>query len=165
MRFDIVKGGAPRSRPAPPRSDVPRKQALKGSQDIASAAEEQSSAAEEAAKTVEEQAQALAQSEQTAQNLSEIAEELKNSTDVAKSAEEVASAAEELSVRRAGNQPLRHPDHGRASNRSARDREVQAAAAEESSAAITQIEKGVELAQQRATAGGEKVLAIKSLLA
>lgn len=42
--------------------------------------------------------------------------------------------------------------------------EVQSAGAAEASAAITQIEKGLELAQGRATVGGEKVAAIKGLL-
>ena len=79
------------------QSNVAAQQALKGSQSIAAAAEEQSAAAEEAAKTVAEQAQALAECEQAAQALSELAEDLKNSTDVAKSAEQVASSSEELS--------------------------------------------------------------------
>jgi methyl-accepting chemotaxis protein len=41
---------------------------------------------------------------------------------------------------------------------------VQSAATEESAAAITQIEKGAEIAQSRATFGGEKIAAIKGLL-
>jgi methyl-accepting chemotaxis protein len=71
------------------QSNIASQQALKGSQSIAVAAEEQSSAAEESAKTVAEQTQALAECEQTAQALSELAEDLKNSTDVAKGAEQV----------------------------------------------------------------------------
>jgi methyl-accepting chemotaxis protein len=42
--------------------------------------------------------------------------------------------------------------------------EVQAASTEESAAAVNQIERGVELAQNRATENGEKILAIKNLL-
>ncbi|MEI6209436.1 MAG: methyl-accepting chemotaxis protein [Desulfuromonadales bacterium] len=146
------------------QSDVAALQALKGSEAIAAAAEEQSAAAEEAAKTVGEQSQALAECEQTAKNLSELTEDLKNSTDVAKSAEEVASAAEELSsavseINRSGTQIMVTIDQIR------KGAEVQSAASEESSAAITQIEKGAEIAQARATASGEKVAAIKSLLA
>ncbi|MBV5330581.1 MAG: hypothetical protein JZU65_23615, partial [Chlorobium sp.] len=43
--------------------------------------------------------------------------------------------------------------------------EVQSSAAEESAAAIVQIEKGADIAQTRATAGTEKLAAIKILLA
>ncbi len=160
--IDIVKGVREIATGAT-QSDAASRQAQKGSQDIAAAAEEQSAAAEEAAKTVAEQAQALAQSEQAAQSLSEIAEDLKNSTDVAKSAEEVASAAEELSsavqeINRSGTQIMAAIEQIR------KGAEVQAAAAEESAAAVNQIEKGIELAQLRASASGDKVLAIKNLL-
>jgi len=159
---DIVKGvreiavGAEQSKTA-------AQQALKGSEDIAAAAEEQSAAAEESAKTVEEQSQALAQCEQAAQSLSELAEDLKTSTDVAKSAEQVASAAEELSsavteINRSGTQIMAAIEQIRKGS------EVQSAGTQEASAAITQIEKGLELAQGRATAGAEKVGAIKKLL-
>jgi methyl-accepting chemotaxis protein len=159
---DIVKGVREIASGAA-QSNVAAQQALKGSQDIAAAAEEQSAAAEEAAKTVAEQTQALSQSEQAAQSLSEIAEELKNSTDVAKSAEEVASAAEELSssvqeINRSGAQITAAIEQIR------KGAEVQSAGTEESSAAITQIEKGLELAQSRASLGVEKVGAIKTLL-
>jgi methyl-accepting chemotaxis protein len=138
-------------------------QALKGAQDVASAAEEQSAASEEATKTIAEQATALAQCEQTAQSLSELAEDLKNSTDVAKSAEDVASAAEELSsavqeINRSSAQIMTAIDQIKKGSA------VQAASTEESSAAITQIEKGVEIAQVRATAGSEKLRAIRALL-
>jgi len=88
---------------------------------------------------------------------------LKNSTDVAKSAEDVASAAEELSsavqeINRSSAQIMTAIDQIKKGSA------VQAASTEESSAAITQIEKGVEIAQVRATAGAEKIRAIKALL-
>jgi methyl-accepting chemotaxis protein len=159
---DIVKGvgeiavGAQQSQTA-------AQQALKGSEDIAAAAQEQSAAAEEAAKTVAEQAQALSTSEQTAQHLSELSEDLKNSTDVAKSAEEVASAAEELSsavseISRSGTQIMTAIDQIR------KGADVQSAGCEESSAAITQIERGASLAIQRGQANAEKVGSIRALL-
>ena len=146
------------------QSQTAARQALKGSEDIAAAAQEQSAAAEEAAKTVAEQAQALATSEQTAQHLSELAEDLKNSTDVAKSAEEVASAAEELSsavqeISRSGSQIMTAIDQIR------RGADVQSAGCEESSAAVTQIERGAQMAMQRGQVGAEKVAAIRALLA
>jgi len=109
-------------------------------------------------------AQALATSEQTAQHLSELSEDLKNSTDVAKSAEEVASAAEELSsavqeISRSGSQIMTAIDQIR------RGADVQSAGSEESSAAITQIERGAQVAMQRGQVSAEKVAAIRALLA
>jgi methyl-accepting chemotaxis protein len=161
--IEIVKGVSEIATGAS-QSSVAADQALKGSETIAAAAEEQSAAAEESAKTVAEQTQALSQCEQTAQNLSELSEDLKNSTDVAKSAEEVASAAEELSsavseINRSGAQIMAAIEQIR------KGAEVQSAASEESAAATAQIEKGVEIAQVRATGSGEKIQAIKSLLA
>ena len=146
------------------QSDAAAQQALKGSEDIAAAAVEQSAAAEEAAKTVEEQSQALSESEQAAQALSELAEDLKNSTDVAKSAEEVASASEELSsaveeINRASAQIMTAIEQIR------KGAQTSAAASEESAAAVNQIEKGLEIAQQRATASGEIVKNVQAVLA
>jgi len=145
------------------QSNVASQQALKGSQSIAAAAEEQSAASEESGKTVTEQTQALAECEQAAQALAELAEDLKNSTDVAKSAEQVASAAEELSsavqeINRSGAQITTALEQIR------KGAEVQSAASEESAAATNQIEKGLDIAQKRASASAEKVLAIKNLL-
>jgi len=145
------------------QSDAAAKEALKGSEDIAAAAVQQSAAAEETAKTVEEQAQALAESEQAAQALSELAEDLKNSTDVAKSAEEVASSAEELSsaveeINRASAQIMTAIGQIRSGAQTA------AAASEESAAAVNQIEKGIEVAQQRATDGSTRVKNMQTLL-
>lgn len=145
------------------QSDAAAQQALKGSEEIAAAAVQQSAAAEETAKTVAEQSQALAQSEQATQALAELAEDLKNSTDVAKSAEEVASSAEELSaaveeINRASAQIMSAIEQIR------KGAQTSAAACEESAAAVNQIEKGVEVAQQRATDGGEKVKNVLSIL-
>lgn len=160
--IDIVKGlqeiGANAA-----QSNVAAQQALKGSQSIAAAAEEQSSAAEESSKTVSEQAQALVECEQTAQSLSELAEDLKNSTDISKSAEQVASSSEELSsavqeINRSSAQIMTALEQIR------KGAEVQSSAAEESAAATNQIEKGLEVAQKRASVSAQKVLAIKNLL-
>ena len=145
------------------QSNVAAQQALKGSQNIAAAAEEQSAAAEETGKTVAEQAQALAECEQAAQALSELAEDLKNSTDVAKSAEQVASSSEELSsavqeINRSSAQIMT------AIGQIRKGAEVQSSASEESAAATNQIEKGLDVAQKRATFSAEKVVAIKLLL-
>jgi len=160
--IEIVKGAQDIAAGAV-QSSAAAQQALRGADSIASAAEQQSAAAEESAKTVDEQAQALAECEQAAQSLSELAEELKSSTDVSKSAEEVASAAEELSsavqeINRASSQISLVIDQIR------QGAQTQAAATEESAAAVTQIEKGLELAQGRATASLEKANAIKTLM-
>nr|WP_313551674.1 methyl-accepting chemotaxis protein [Pseudomonas sp.] len=160
--IEIVKGAQDIAAGAV-QSSAAAQQALRGADSIASAAEQQSAAAEESAKTVDEQAQALAECEQAAQSLSELAEELKSSTDVSKSAEEVASAAEELSsavqeINRASSQISLVIDQIR------QGAQTQAAATEESAAAVTQIEKGLELAQGRATASLEKATAIKTLM-
>ncbi|XWT10704.1 hypothetical protein JQR85_13840 [Stutzerimonas urumqiensis] len=160
--IEIVKGAQDIAAGAV-QSSTAAQQALRGADAIASAAEQQSAAAEESAKTVEEQAQALAECEQAAQNLSELAEELKSSSDVAKSAEEVASAAEELSsavqeINRASSQITTVIDQIR------QGAQTQAAATEESAAAVNQIEKGLEVAQGRATSSLEKANAIKGLM-
>lgn len=146
------------------QSDTAAQQALKGSEEIAAAAVEQSAAAEETAKTVEQQSQALAESEQATQAMSELAEDLRNSTDVAKSAEEVASSAEELSsavqeINSASAQIMSAIEQIR------KGAQTSAAACEQSAAAVNQIERGVEVAQQRATDGGEKVRDVLATLA
>jgi methyl-accepting chemotaxis protein len=145
------------------QSSSAAQQALRGAEAIASAAEQQSAAAEESAKTVEEQSQALAECEQAAQSLSELAEELKTSTDIGKSAEEVASAAEELSsavqeINRASSQISAVIDQIRQGS------QTQAAATEESAAAVNQIETGLDVAQSRASSSLEKATAIQALM-
>ena len=159
---DVIAGGREIARGAE-ESNVAAKEAQKGSEVIAAAAQEQGSACEETRKTVEQQTQALTQSEQTAQELSELAEELKNSTDIAKSAEEVASAAEELSsaveeINRAAAQI------GTALDQISKGAQQQSAASQESAAAIAQIEKGALASQKLAQAGLEKGQAISDLL-
>ena len=138
-------------------------QALIGSEAIAAAAEEQSAAAEETSKTIDEQARALSECEQLAQSLSELAEDLKTSTDVAKSAEEVASSAEELSsavqeINRSGSQIMEAINQIREGARS------QASATEESVSALTQIQKGLEIAQERGTKSLDAVRDIQDSL-
>jgi len=68
----------------------------RGSESIASAAEESASAVVQITNSIEMQVNALHESEEAATGLSELAEDLKNSTDAAKDAEEISTAAEEL---------------------------------------------------------------------
>lgn len=145
------------------QSNAAALQALKGSEEIAAAAEEQSAAAEESAKSVQEQSQALAQCEQTAQVLTELAEDLKNSTDISKSSEEMASSSEELSsaiqeINRSSSQVQTALDEIR------RGSQASASATAESAAAMGQIERGLEIAQGRATESVDRLTAMKNLL-
>ena len=68
----------------------------KGSESIASAAEESASAVTQITSSIEMQVNALQEAEEAASGLSELAEDLKNSTDASKDAEEISTAAEEL---------------------------------------------------------------------
>jgi methyl-accepting chemotaxis protein len=139
------------------------KEVQKGSEQIAAAAVEQSAACEEALKTVDQQSQALDQSQTASEELSTLADELKNSTDISRSAEEMASAAEELSsavqeISSAATQIMAAIEQ---INRGAQQA---GAAAAQSSAGNTQIEKGAQLSQQRATSGLVAGRAISELL-
>ncbi len=158
-----IAAGAADIAAAAGQGNVAAHQALKGAEQIAAASTQQSSACEEANKTVTEQTTALQQCEQTAHGLSEIADDLKNSTDIAKSAEEVASSAEELSsavqeINRSASQIMVALDEIR------NGAQTQSAATTESAAAISQIEKGSQLAETRAEEAGEKTTAIRALM-
>jgi len=119
----------------------------KGSDVIATAAQEQASAAEEVVASLEQQAQALRESEQASQGLEVLSDELKNSTDIAKSAEEVAASAEELSssieeINRSASQI------GTAIDQISRSAEQSATAIEQAVSGIAEVEKGGELARE-----------------
>ncbi|MDR3514214.1 MAG: methyl-accepting chemotaxis protein [Azospirillaceae bacterium] len=165
VRTDMVEvavGGREIAK-ASEESNVAAKEVQKGSEVIAAAAEEQSAACQESLKTIDQQNIALAQSEQAAQELSELADELKNSTDITKSSEEVASAAEELSsaveeINRAAAQILTALDQIQ------RGAQQQGSATQQCSAAITQIEKGAQIAAGRATTAGDKGSAIIQMI-
>ena len=68
----------------------------KGSESIASAAEESASAVTQITNSIDMQVNALHEAEEASAGLSELAEDLKNSTDASKDAEEISTAAEEL---------------------------------------------------------------------
>ena len=162
-RMETIVGAARDIANGASQSSIAGRQALKGMEDIASAAEEQSAAAEESAKTIGEQSQALSECERAAQDLNDLAEDLRNATDVSKSAEDVASSAEELSsavqeINRASTQIMTAIEQIRLGAQTA------AAATEESSAALTQIERGLEISQDRATTSLEQIATIKELL-
>jgi methyl-accepting chemotaxis protein len=161
--IEITNGGREISR-VNSESAVAAKEAQKGSEVIAAAAEEQGAACEEMRKTTDQQTTALTQSEQAAQELSELADELKNSTNITKSAEEVASAAEELSsaveeINRSAAQIMTALDQiGKGSQQ-------QSAACQQSAAAIAQIERGGQISATNAQKAVEKGQAITDLIA
>jgi len=116
------------------------REAQRGAEQVASAAEEQSSAAAEAQRGVQQQSVALDQSQQTAQALAGLAEALQGGSAGAAVAEQVGSAAEELSstvqeLSGAAGEILIAIDQ---INRGA---QAQAAATQQSMAAMTEIEK------------------------
>jgi len=159
----VIVEGAAEIASAASQSDVAARNALKGAEEIAAAAAEQGSACEEAAKTVAEQAGALAECEQTAQSLADLADDLKNSTDIGKSAEEVASSAEELSnvlqeINRSATQIMVALDQIR------KGAEVQHKATEVSASAVSQIAKGSDVAEQRASVALERANSIQTML-
>ncbi|MDR3496553.1 MAG: methyl-accepting chemotaxis protein, partial [Ancalomicrobiaceae bacterium] len=145
-------------------SSTAAREAQKGAEVIAAAAEEQGAACQEVNKTIDQQASALTQSEQAAQELSELSEELKNSTNIGKSAEEVASAAEELSsaVEEINRSSAQITAALQQINKGA---EQQGSATQQSSAAIAIMEKGALVSQTQAEASVTKARAITDLLA
>jgi methyl-accepting chemotaxis protein len=146
-------------------ADAAGKDAQKGSESVASAAEEQSAAAGEAMRSAEQQSTALAQSQKTAQSLAAIAQKLRSSATLAGSAAEVGSAAEELS---ATTQELSNAAAQilQAIEQIDQSAQEQAAATHELSTAMTQIEKGARVAREAAErATGSTAAAIELLRA
>jgi methyl-accepting chemotaxis protein len=139
------------------------KTALKASEDIAAAAEEQSAACAASLKTLEQQGAAMNQSEKASQELDELSEELKTSADIGKSSEAVASAAEELSsaveeLTRAANEimtAIRQIGDGAAN---------QAKQTEAAARGIDRIDAGVKEAETQSRQGLEKGRATAVLL-
>jgi methyl-accepting chemotaxis protein len=162
--MDEISAGARDIARANEESNTAAKEAQKGSEVIASAANEQASACEAMRRTLEQQTTALNQSEQAAQELSGLADELKNSTDISKSSEEVASAAEELSsaveeINRAATQI------STALDQIGKGAQQQSAASQESSAAIAQIERGAQISAKNAQSSTTKGQATKESIA
>jgi methyl-accepting chemotaxis protein len=164
-RSDMVGivGGSTEIASAAVQAEHAAKEAQKASEQIAAAAAEQSAACEEVLKTVDQQTQALDQSQTASEELSTLADELKNSTNISKSAEELASAAEQLSsavqeISGAATEIMT------AIEQISKGAQQSAAAAQQSSAGNAQIEKGAQLARQRATTGLEAVRSINDLV-
>ena len=145
-------------------ADFAAREAGRGAELVASAAEEQSSAVAVAQRAVQQQAQSLDQSQQAAQSLSNLAEEMQGNSAVQSGSEQVGSAAEQLSATvqelsgAAGEILI-------AIDQISRGAQAQAAATQQTNAAMTQIERNAVQSQSVARAAAERTAAIRSSLA
>ncbi len=130
-------------------ADMATREAQKGSEIVASAAEQQAAAAAEAQRSVQQQSAALDESQATAQSLAALADELLGDGKTASLSEQVASAAEELSATvqelsgAAGEILI-------AIEQISRGAEAQASATQQANAAMTQIERNATQTHQNA---------------
>ncbi len=134
-------------------------EARKGAEIIASAAEEQAAATAEAQASVEQQAKALEQSRDAADALAAMAAGLAKGGGSASAAEGSAAAAEELSatiqeLSGSANEILV------AIEQVSRGAQLQAAATQQASTAMTQIEQAAHRFHASASAGGARVAAM-----
>jgi methyl-accepting chemotaxis protein len=138
--------------------------AQKGAEVIAGAAEEQSSACQEALNSLKQQGQALEEAERAAREMDELTEELKNSTDIGKSSEDVAASAEELSstmeeLNRSAAEIMT------AIGQISKGAEEQSSVCERSVRSINQLQEGARLASDTSNVALTKGQTIASLLA
>jgi methyl-accepting chemotaxis protein len=127
------------------------REAQRGAEQVASAAEEQAAAAAEAQRAVQQQSVSLDQSQQTAQTLAALADELQAGTGGMSIAEQVGSSAEELS---AAIQELSGAagEIMTAVDQISRGAQMQAAATQQANAAMGQIEKATGASRDAAGA-------------
>lgn len=130
-------------------ADMATREAEKGSEIVAAAAEQQAAAATEAQRTVQQQSAALDESQRTAQSLAALADDLLNDAKAASLSEEVSAAAEQLSATvqelsgAAGEILIAIEQIGRGA-------EQQASATQQANVAMAQIEKSATLTHQSA---------------
>jgi methyl-accepting chemotaxis protein len=139
-------------------------EAQRGAEQVATAAEEQAAGATEAQTAIQEQAQSLDQGQLAAQSMAAITEEIRKDQADASAAVQIASAAEELSatiqeLSSAASQIMV------AVEQINRGSQLQAAATQETSAALAQIESSARLAQTNATTASEQVGSAEDALA
>jgi methyl-accepting chemotaxis protein len=126
--------------------DLAVREAGRGAELVASAAEQQSAAVAQAQRSVQQQSQALSQSEEAAQSLATLAEDLQSGSSMVAGSEQLGSAAEELSATvqelsgAAGEILI-------AMDQISRGAQAQAAATQQANVALVQIEKNVTLTQ------------------
>lgn len=137
------------------------REAERGAEAIASAAEEQSAAAAQAQQAIEQQSVSLEESQQTAEALSVLTQDLQSDAGSETAIEQVAAAAEQLSatvqeLSGASGQILI------ALEQIGRGTQVQASATLQSNTAMGQIETSADLARKRAADASERIAQIVS---
>jgi methyl-accepting chemotaxis protein len=121
-------------------ADTAAREAQRGAESVSAAAEEQSAAAAEAQRAVQQQSAALEQSRTTTAALAGLGDQLQTASNVKSAAQQIGAAAEQLS---AAIQEL----SGAAGeilvaiDQISRGAQIQAAATQQASAAVTQLEK------------------------
>ena len=136
----------------------------RGAESVSSAAEEQASAAAEAQRAVQQQGQSLEQSQVASDSLAEMIEMLTGGASGVEAAQEAAAAAEELSatvqeLSGAAGEILVAIDQ------ISRGAQIQAAATQQASTAMAQIERSARISDDNATASAERVAAMQDMLA
>lgn len=144
-------------------ADLATREAQRGSEIVATAAEQQAAAASEALRSVAQQSTALNESQQAAHSLAALVDGLLSETRLAERTEEVGSAAETLSttvqeLSGAASQILA------AIEQISRGAEAQAAATQQANAAMMQIEKSAAQSHQVAGEALERSQAVIALL-
>lgn len=131
-------------------------EARRGAESVSSAAEEQAAAAAEAQRSVQQQGQSLDQCQTASEALADMADILARGEAVGEAGEETAAAAEELS---AAIQELAGAagEILVAIDQISRGAQIQAAATQEASAAMAQIEKSARLSAQNGAASAERI--------
>ena len=144
-------------------ADIAAKEAQRGTEIVSSAAEEQSAAAAEAQRAVQQQSTALDQSRRATDLLASLTAGLRSATGTKDAAQQIGAAAEELSstiqeLSGAAAEILVAIDQ------ISRGAQAQAAATQQSSTAMTQIEKSAGIAGSAAKAALERVAAAQDLI-
>jgi methyl-accepting chemotaxis protein len=139
------------------------REALRGAEQVASAAEEQSAATAEAQHAVQQQSVALDESQKVAQSLAVMAEKVQAGSAAAASAEHVGSAAEELST---AVQELSGTagEILTAIDQISRGAQAQGSATQQTTAAIAQIDNASSTIRAAAMAAVERVEALAPTL-
>jgi methyl-accepting chemotaxis protein len=135
----------------------------RGAESVSSAAEEQASAAAEAQRAVQQQGQSLEQSQTASDALAELIEMLVDGGGGGEAAQEAAAAAEELSatvqeLSGAAGEILVAIDQ------ISRGAQIQAAATQQASTAMEQIEKSARASSANAMVSAERVATMQGLL-
>jgi methyl-accepting chemotaxis protein len=138
-------------------------EARRGAESVSSAAEEQAAAAAEAQRSVQQQGQSLEQSQSASDSLAEMIEMLVGGDGGGEAAQEAAAAAEELSatvqeLSGAAGEILVAIDQ------ISRGAQIQAAATQQASSAMEEIEKAARASSDNAVASAERVAMMQGML-